>query len=81
MFNPRRFPHETEWYDYDYAPESCEVGICHKTLRPCLITFYTKEELEALIQKNKWHLFLLPIYQEALNHFPKEEQHERSQSL
>lgn len=78
LSNPIRFRHEVEWYDYFYCDtaEGCKVGVCHKTLEPCTIYFYSKQKLEQLISFHKYNLFLLPIYQEALKHFPKGDQNE-----
>lgn len=67
-----RFRHEVEWYDYWYVSEKCMVVICHKTVQPCKMIYLSKKKVEELIIENKWDPFLLPIYQEALSHFPKE---------
>lgn len=67
-----RFRHEIEWYEYYYQDTLKMVGICHKHLEPCCILYYSKDKILERIQLNKWNPFLLPIYQEALTHFPKE---------
>ena len=74
MYN--HFQHELAWYDYWYVGEQCKVVVCHKTLEPCTMQFYSREHLQELVLRHKWNPFLLPIYKEALRHFPEEIFHE-----
>jgi len=71
----QRFQHEVAWYDYWYAKRYNMVAICTKYLEPCKIIYLSREEVEKRIQAQKWNPFLLPIYEEALKHFPKEANH------
>lgn len=74
------FHHELEWYEYQFIEEMdkvgvCETGICTGMPSKCKIFYYTKQKLEELIQIHKWNPFLLPIFQEAIKHFPKGDEH------
>lgn len=71
----RTFRHELEWYDYFYV--SGKVCICPKATDVCTLIFFSREKLELLIQKHRFNLFLLPIYQHALEIIVKgENEHE-----
>jgi hypothetical protein len=67
------FRHELEWYGYYYIPSRDKIAICDNNSH-CKIFYYDKQEVLRRISFHKFNPFLLPIFQEALKHFPKEEE-------
>lgn len=71
------FRHELEWYSYFYIEGRHKVMVCHNAADPCIIRYYSKEDLDYLISISKWNPYSLPIYQEALKYFPQGGKHEQ----
>jgi len=65
-------------YMYDYLQKMDKVCISTCGLEPLKYECYSRQEIKELIQVHFLDTYQRPIYEEALNYFPKGDQHERT---